>query len=165
MRKPDSLREWLMRSVSGLAAQPDRLHMFIDEGKVIARRGNSLSFAYEYSLTIVIEDFAQPREAIDVPLLAWIADNQSELLDRDAAYSFDADILDNKSADIEIKLTLMERAVVAATEGGGWEVTFPDEPRLDPPFEGAEHSRLWRLLMRSDLVAVHPDHRLPSDTI
>lgn len=161
MRKPDSLRAWLLRSVPDLAADPDRLHLFVEEGRLVCARGDSLSYEYRYQLTVVIENFAGGAEAISVPLLVWLAQNQHEMIDPEASIPFALDILDNASADHEIKLDLTERVVVAALPDGGWRIEYPPEPEFPVNFESAP-ARLWQLWASlgndRDLVAVHPDH-------
>lgn len=164
MRKPDSLREWLLRSVPGLAAQPERLHLFIEEGRVQCVPGGNLSYIYAYQLTVMLEDFAHESHAVIVPFLAWLSANEPTFLAErgGAGLTISQDILDNKTADFEIKLDLKETVIVTQTADGGWQVEYPAAPVFPAVFEGAEAARLLRLHLTHppdhDLVAVHPDH-------
>jgi hypothetical protein len=164
MRKPDLLREWLLRAVPGLSDHPERLHIFTEEGRIACVRGATLSYRHSYQLILMVEDFGDATHSLIVPILAWLSKHQPELLDEKGSdgLPFAQDILDNKTADFEIKLDLSERALVTETEAGGWQVEYPDEPKIPDEFAGASGARLWRLYFdrgpQRDLVAVHPDH-------
>lgn len=165
MRLPDSLRAWLLRSVPGLETDPTRLHIYHgeDSGRIVAQRGATLSYRLGYDLIVFVEDMAHDLHALIVPVLAWIAANQPELMDADpAGIPFSVQILDNKTADIEIRLALSETVIVTPTETGGWTVTYPERPAFPAIFDGAPDARLWQLWLDSfgdhHLAAVHPDH-------
>jgi P2 phage tail completion protein R (GpR) len=164
MRKRDSLREWLLRSVSGLSDQPERLHLLVEEFRVATVPGASLSFEYRYDLAVVVEDFGADLHNLVVPILAWLSEHQPDLLQREGPTGLAGalDILDNKTADFELKLALSEKVVVSPTDDGGWQVAYPMPAPFPDIFEGAASARLWRLYLTHppdhDLVAVHPDH-------
>jgi P2 phage tail completion protein R (GpR) len=166
VRKPDSLRTWLLRAVVGLAARPERLNIFIEEGTVVCRPGETLSYMNRYNLIITIEDFEGPSEAIFVPILAWISDHQPELLDSDSGeLSYRWDVLDSKLADFEMTMPLYEAALISPTDQGGWAVTYPVEDVFPEQFEGLGLVRLRALYLEDgedhDLVASHPDYVAP----
>ncbi|WP_197432913.1 phage tail protein [Janthinobacterium sp. B9-8] len=98
MIKPADLREYLSKTVRHLAHNPDKLAIFIDEGKLIATAGKSLSFEYQYTLNLIIQDYADHPDTIMVPMLAWVSSNQPELFSnvdkRQNGISFEADILE-----------------------------------------------------------------------
>jgi hypothetical protein len=164
MRKPDSLREWLLRSVPGLDAQPERLHLFVEEGRVHCVPGKTLSYQYVYQLVLILEDFGADSHALIVPILAWLAQHQPDLLHErgDEGLPISQDILDNKTADFEMRLDLKERVIVTPTVAGGWAVEYAADPQIIDTFEGADGARLWRLYLTNSpdhvLAAVHPDH-------
>jgi P2 phage tail completion protein R (GpR) len=154
MRKPSSLRDFLTRSIADLANDPDRLHLFIEDGEILAGQSTSLSYEYRYQLVVVVEDFATGSESLIVPLLAWIAENQPDIFNKsEGRIPFVSDILGNDKSDIEIRLSLSERAIVIARDGGGWEVAFPPEPGFSDLFPGAQGARLWQLFLRDQLIA------------
>ncbi|MCL6262180.1 phage tail protein [Craterilacuibacter sp. RT1T] len=136
MNKPTSLRAALSASVPSLKKHPERLHVFIDEGSIASTMGgDSLSFEYRYTCNIIVTDYAGHSDALIVPVLAWIRSNQPELLlNRERmvdGFRFEADILNNASCDISIKLTLTERVGVKES-GGKVEATHYGEPAIDP---------------------------------
>lgn len=160
MRKPDTLCDWLLRSLPFLDAHPEKLHLFIEEGRIITVRGETLSYKYSYDLVLVLEDMADDSHALIVPLLAWIAKNQPDLLTGDGL-PFTQDILSNAARDIEIRLALTETVVVNATVDGGWDVSYPAAPAFPALFEGSEAARLRQLWLDGgagpDLVAWSAD--------
>ncbi|MFT3967100.1 MAG: phage tail protein [Sphingobium sp.] len=95
MRKPDSLKKLLLATVPGLATNPESLALFIDNGGIVGGNGRSLSFEYRYQLNAVIEAYAGDDDAVMVPILAWIAEHQPELLNKPGAepFTFEAEIL------------------------------------------------------------------------
>lgn len=160
MRKPDSLRAWLLGSVPGLATNPDHLHLFVDEGALGVRAGASLSYDHAYELTVMVEDFGVPSEHLFVPLLAWLSQHQRDVFDVDSdGIRIETDILDNTKCDYQIRLKLSEIAIVSTRTDGGWSVTFPELPPIDPCFEApAEGAILWQIFLNGGLAAAHPDH-------
>jgi hypothetical protein len=72
MEKPKQIREVLTSCVPHLKTNPDKLHIFIAPGNVESTGASSLSFEWQYPLTIGVEDFAGHPDQIMVPLLAWL---------------------------------------------------------------------------------------------
>lgn len=136
MKKPDSLRALLRTAVPQLKRDPDKLHIFLDEGNIIATAANSLSFEYQYILNAIVTDYAGHPDTLMVPILGWLKVNQPEMmLNREKmrdGFSFEAEILNTKTADISIKLRLTERVVVTDDPVSGTRtVTHLDEPSVD----------------------------------
>ena len=67
MKKPESLRQHLLASVPSLARDPDRLLVFIDEGRMRCTAAPGLSFEYEYRLNLILTDYAGHADAVAVP--------------------------------------------------------------------------------------------------
>jgi hypothetical protein len=137
MNKPDSLRALLRTAVPQLKRDPDKLHIFLDEGNIIATAANTLSFEYQYILNAIVTDYAGHPDTLMVPILGWLKVNQPDMmLNREKmrdGFSFEAEILNNKTADISIKLRLTERVVVTDDpESGTRTVKHLDEPPVDP---------------------------------
>jgi len=155
MTKPDALKALLLRTVPGLAADPTRLALFVDKGRVAARAGATLGFEYRYDLTIVLQDFAGDRDAVVVPLLAWIAQAQPDLLQRQdsESFAFEAELLDGDLCDLSITLSLTERVAVVPRNGGGYEVRHLDAPADPDSFPGVCGASLWQLFLRDQLIA------------
>ncbi|WFF38041.1 phage tail protein [Moraxella nasibovis] len=136
MKKPNLLRSHLLASLPELAKNPDRLLIFVDEGRMVNTLANGLSFEYRYTLNVIITDFAEDMAAVAVALYAWLRDHQSELLaNLDKAkdgVKFVADILDNRKVDLSITLPLTERVIVKETDGKAV-FDYPAEPTYTRP--------------------------------
>lgn len=154
MKKPEGLRRLLLAAVPGLAADPARLALFIDKGKLTTRANGTLSFEYGYTLNIVVQDYAGDIDALMVPLLAWVAEMQPDLLERDPRepFTFESEILDGDAADVSIELELTEPVRVRRLPGGGYEVTHLPEPDRADAFDGVCGVNLWRLLLREEMA-------------
>lgn len=158
MRKPDALRDFLTRTVPTIADNPERLHLFIDQGSVAATAKPGLSYEYRYRLNLILTDFAQDPDKLMVPLLLWVSQEQPQLLhgmgQGKAPFAFEVDILDDGKVDLDIKLELTEVAMVTAREGGGYNVEHPPEPVIPAMFDEVPWgTRLWQLFLKEDLIA------------
>jgi hypothetical protein len=109
MYKPKSLRAHLTAVSPELRQNPDKLLVFADSGNTVATGTNSLSFEYRYKLNLIITDYSGEADAIMVPLLAWVALHQRDLLDnaelRKTGIGFDVDFNNHQTIDLSIKLT------------------------------------------------------------
>lgn len=128
MNKPDALRKAIEASNPDLARDPARLLMFIDRGNVRSFMTADFSFEYSYTLNIIISDFAGDTALLMIPILSWLRINQPDLLaPPKEAMTFEADILDNGSADMSIELQLTEQVAVTKREDGGFEMLYQPE--------------------------------------
>jgi len=141
MNKPESLRAHLLGTVAELKHNPDRLLIFIDNGKIRCTAAASLSFEYSFDLQVILTDYAGHPDSVMLPLLGWLSVNQSELLENlnksAEGIQFEADILDNSKVDLSLTLPLTERVVVGKDADGNTTVRHPGEPQqvaafLDP---------------------------------
>ncbi|AKZ26163.1 phage tail protein [Ralstonia pseudosolanacearum] len=142
MMKPANLRDALTIAVPYLAANPDALHVFADEGRVVGTGARSLSFEYQYTLTAIVTDYPDSADTIVVPILAWLRLNQPELFTngdkRRDGFKFEADILNHCTVDMALKLQLTERVTVKPV-GTGYQVEHHPEPVND-----ADDPASWR---------------------
>jgi hypothetical protein len=133
MNKPESLRAHLLATVAELKHNPDRLLIFIDNGKVRCTAAASLSFEYSFDLQVLLTDFAGHPDSVMLPLLGWLSVHQSELLENlnksAAGIQFEADILDNSKVDFSLTLPLTERVVVGKDAEGNTTIRHPGEPQ------------------------------------
>ncbi|MCD4726421.1 phage tail protein [Pseudomonas sp. WS 5532] len=141
MNKPESLRAHLLATVADFKYDPDRLLIFIDNGKVRCTSAPGLSFEYSFDLQIILTEFAGHPDSVFLPILGWLSVNQPELLENlDKVMNgiqFEADILDKEKVDLSLTLPLTERVVVGRDDQGNVTVTHPGEPQrvagyLDP---------------------------------
>jgi hypothetical protein len=153
VKKPGTLRAALVAALPQLATDPDKLLVFIDAGSLHASYAPGLSYEYAYTLNIILTDYAGDPDAVMVPLLMWVRVNQSELMDnvdqRQSGISFEADIIDNDSCDLSIKLSLTERVIVKDLGNGVLDITHPDEPQPEAQLTAGH----WQLFLRDQLLA------------
>ncbi|OAV00217.1 MULTISPECIES: phage tail protein [Moraxella] len=146
MKKPNDLRDHLLSSLPVLADNPDRLLIFVDEGRMVNTHANGLSFEYRYTLNIIITDFSEDMAVLTLAIYAWLRLNQPELLANlnKAAdnVKFIADILDNSRADLSITIPLTERVIAKVNDGEQLTIDYPPEPHATRPSE----SRLMRIV-------------------
>lgn len=153
MLKPTSLRDHLTRLVPALANDPDKLLVFIDDGHIRATAAKgSLAYEYRYTLNLVVTDWADHADKLVLPILLWLGTNQPEhLLNYDTqaqGFRFEADMLNNTTADISIKLALSERVAVRQAAGGLTVEHLPDQPAEFGPMAGD-----WQLFVNGVLTA------------
>ncbi|HEY0626684.1 MAG TPA: phage tail protein [Allosphingosinicella sp.] len=167
MKKPEGLKRVLVQWVPGLADNPGNLSLFVDKGRIATRGTGSFAFEYRYELSIVVQDFAGDVSHICVPLLAWIAEQQSELLEKKEPFTFERELLDTDLSDIEIKLELTEAVLVKPRASGepGFDVTYIEEkpPAALDEFPGVCGAFLWQLFMGQDLLAQTTDPDFPGN--
>lgn len=133
MLKPKQLREALTNSVPLLARNPDSLNVFIDSGRIASTLASSLSFEYQYQLNLVITDYADDIDLVMVPVLAWLRENQPDIMateeKRRTGFTFKVDVLSDTLCDISIDLQLTERVLVKQ-DGNALHVDHIGEPPL-----------------------------------
>ena len=125
MEKPALLRAEIERALPELAQNPDKLTMFITNGRVLAGKG-TLSHETAYTLTLMIADFSGDSDVLHSAIIHWLYDHQPDILspgrvDADA-YTFEADILSDNTTDLIVQLKLTERTT--ATVNGSGEVVI-----------------------------------------
>lgn len=139
MKKPELLKLHLLQAIPELQHNPDRLLIFVDDGKIRSTLAEGLSFEYHYTLTLILTDYAGDLAGISIPLLDWIRVHQSELLANiekaHQGLDFEAEILSNNTVDLVIKLPLTERVIVKK-QNGQLHINYP----LEPQYSKAENS-------------------------
>ena len=133
MEKSRSLRSALESALPEFRREPDRLRMWVEDGAAQHRQTATLAFAFRYRLNVLLVECATDLALVALPLFRWLRVNQPDLLapGRDG-FTFDADILDNKTADVLIQLELTDCVTVSPLEDGGWSLDYLPEP--DPMF-------------------------------
>lgn len=137
MNKPQSLRKSLNNAVTYVRDNPDRLHMFVDSGSLIATSAVSVSWEYRYTLNIIVTDFAGDQNLLMAPVLFWLRENQPDALqnatERERLFTFEVDILGNDRCDVSLNLKLTER-VIAKEVDGVMQVEAVPEPVIHDEF-------------------------------
>lgn len=132
MRKPADVRAYLTRCNAFLKANPDRLQVFVEKGRIVCNGSRNLSHEYRYTLTLVLTDYPDSEDEIMLPLLGWLRVNQPELFENPArwetAFQFDVELLNNDTVDIEIQLALTESVIVTSGPDGKQRAEHVGEP-------------------------------------
>lgn len=160
MLKPNSLRAHLVAAVPELKRDPDKLAIYVRDGKLATTGAGSLSFEYRYTLNLVLLDYASHADAVMVPVLAWLRLHQPEIADnpelRDKAVRFEVEFLNAKTVDLSVELDLTERVIVKRRDGtpaGGpqaFDVRHVGEPGHVGILPAGER---WEFWLRDQLLA------------
>lgn len=131
MNKPQSLRSALNKAVAYVRDNPDKLHLFVDNGSLVVTGASSMSWEYRYTLNVVIEDFSGDQNLLMAPVLLWLRENQPDAINnpelREKLFTLEVDILRNDVCDISLNLQLTERVLVS-TDGNVSSVEAVLEP-------------------------------------
>ncbi len=128
MNKLARLRAHLIAAPVGLE-ESDLL--IYTEGGVITTypsRDNE-NFRIGYEAHIIITGYAQPTDQLFFLLAQWMTNNETD--HRADAIRFEADIIDHRSADIAISVSLTETVTVQRSDAGIL-LTHQDDPDLNP---------------------------------
>lgn len=148
-KKVEHLRTILERIVPNYA--PDRLAMYLSDGKVIAQgcynqqtNRVDLSHRVSYTLEIFIEDYNGDLASLTTPILAFLAVNEHQLLEnpsylQQGVFKFEAEPTSTSTSQINITLELTESVVVIETEDS-YSISIKDEPQYS---ERAENLRVY----------------------
>lgn len=130
MQKPALLRTHLATALPELARDPERLKMWLDNGGIRSTQSASLGFQWAYKLNIVVTDWTQHPSIIMVLIVEWLRRHQPDLVASNAAagFTFEADIIDDKTIDLSIDLDLTEVVTVTRREDGGFDMQHIEEP-------------------------------------
>lgn len=160
MNKPEGLQRLLLAAVPQLGEDATKLQMFVDKGRIAARRGATLGYEERYTLSIVVQDFAGDVDRLFVPIVAWVAEQQPDLLDKGEPFTFSTEILDSGTCDIQIDLELSELVLVAVDPEGGWSTSRIEERTVGlDEFPGVCGASLWHLFLNNELALQSTDPR------
>lgn len=116
MLKPAEIRRVITAANEDLRRDPDRLLVFLDEGRVVCRGGRNLSYEYQYTLNIIVTDYPHHADRIILPVLAWLRRHQPDLFENfdksNEAIRFQVELLNQQTADISLEIDLSERVIV-----------------------------------------------------
>lgn len=135
MRKIDSLRATLLAAIPEANNDPAMLPTWIDRGSVRGRQTRSGSFEMAFRLNVLAIGVRTDLSLISLAVTKWLRANQPERLQPGSdSFTFDADILDNGTADVLIQIDLTQNYEVSTV--GGEERVEPVE-QTDPVLEEA----------------------------
>ncbi|MDF7786535.1 phage tail protein [Pantoea sp. BS_4] len=151
MLKATQLRQVLINSVPLLQQNPDNLTIDIQSGSLVSTLASSLSFEYHFQLAVVITQYADDIDLIMVPVLAWLRENQPDIMvseeKRRTGFTFTLDATGEGKHTVTVTLQLTERVWVEQQEGG-LHITHLPEPALPE-----NDARPWQLYIKGKLVS------------
>ncbi|WP_413503695.1 phage tail protein [Serratia grimesii] len=146
MKKAELLRDALIGSNQWCKANPEQFTVWVEKGHIEIQATGESSFMYLYPIQVLAMDFPGQLDDLMLPLLAWVWENQPDLLlnqDSNKKIEFDADIVSDDSADILLKVPVWERVMVTIENGkpvakhlaedkprfggGDWQMVFDPE--------------------------------------
>ncbi|EIJ69416.1 phage tail protein [Pasteurella bettyae] len=136
MKKLNQIRNVFEKSNPFFVKNPDKLQLWIDDGKVIRTGTENLSFYFEYKLNIVVTDYPEDIATLTVPILSYLQINQPELFQntnlRESAVKFTPDFNNNNTADIHFEISHMtERVLVTDKKDDSVIIDYKPEPVWD----------------------------------
>ncbi|WP_443091369.1 phage tail protein [Basfia succiniciproducens] len=136
MKKLNQLRNVLEKSDPFFIKNPDKLQLWIEDGKVIRTGTENLSFYFEYKLNIVVTDYPDDIAKLTVPILSYLQINQPDLFQntslRESAVKFIPDFNNNNTADIHFEIgPITERIVVTDKQNDSVQINYKAEPVWD----------------------------------
>jgi P2 phage tail completion protein R (GpR). len=134
MRKLNSLRTAITAALPELARSPEMLRVWIERGTGRCHGTRTESFAFAFQANVLIAEMSSDIAVLGHAVFRWLRIHQPELLAPGAeGFAFDADILDNGSADVLLQLQLSENVTVAQQPQGGYSMHYLAE--ADPLFD------------------------------
>lgn len=151
MLKADLLRALIVAHQPWFRDNPDRLEVYATSGKVNAGGTASASYRYEYELNVLAMDYPYDLDSLTLPVLAWARRHQPALLLnpdlRREGIRFEAEILDNDTADVLYTIKASEMVIVTFGTDGKPVAKHRDEPVNADVFPPGEQ---WSLLANDE---------------
>lgn len=133
MKKTELLRKTLVAESQWCKARPEQLTVWAEKGSVEIEANGEPSFLYRYEIRMLVTDFPEHIDALMLPILAWVHQQQPDLLlnpDSNKKITFEADILSDDTADILITIPVWERVTVASQNGVATATHLPESHPL-----------------------------------
>ncbi|KFB99470.1 phage tail protein [Trabulsiella guamensis ATCC 49490] len=131
MLKANALRTTMLECSNWCRANPEAFTVFVGEGNV-ETTGETPTFVYRYTLVFFLMGFTADIDEIVLPLMAWLADNQPDLLlnpQKNRDIGFKTIINDDDTADLLFELPIRERVKVTRDESGRLHAEHLPEPK------------------------------------
>ncbi|WP_062347134.1 phage tail protein [Novosphingobium sp. CCH12-A3] len=118
MRKIDSLSATLRAAIPEVSNDPAALPVWIDRGSARARQTGSNAFELSFRLNVLAIGVRTDLSIITLAITRWLRAHQPVRLQPGSdSFSFDADILDNGTADVLIQIDLTQNYEVSTING------------------------------------------------
>lgn len=146
MLKAELLRAQIVAHNQFFRENPDQLEVYVKKAQVISTGRLSPSFTYVYDLNVLAMDYPGNIDDLTLPILAWAYVHQPELLfnpaKREDGIGFEAEILNNDTADILYVIKASESVIVTKDPDGKVTVTHRDQPRHFEDEPGSQWSEI-----------------------
>lgn len=137
MEKLNSLRAAITAALPELARSRENLRIWIERGQGRCQGTKTDAFGFSFQANVLVVEMTSDIAILAHAIFRWLRVNQPDLLTPGReGFAFDADILDNGSADVLIQIQLTQNVTVAALPGGGHTLAYLPEP--DPLFDDGE---------------------------
>lgn len=132
MQKPNSLRALLTAAYPELSRDPDRLNMWVEEGRVRSPMVAARGFTWEYTLNITVVNMTADPSVLFLAINDWCRANQPDLLTPlpNSGYRFEVDLIDQQTVDLHIVLKLSEQVLVITNSDETTSLQYPGEPDM-----------------------------------
>ncbi|EPV8458077.1 TPA: phage tail protein [Serratia marcescens] len=146
MKKAELLRDALTAASAWCKANPELFTVFVEKGHIEIQATGEPSFMYVYPLQVFVMNYPGDLDDLMLPLLGWIWEYQPDLLlnpDKNKSIEFEADIANDDTADLLLKVPIWERVMVTRQNGklltqhlaedkpringGDWQIVFDPE--------------------------------------
>ena len=119
MPKPATLRAALTTAYPEFTRDPDRLNMWVEDGRVRSPMTPARGFTCEYTLNITIINMTGDPAVLFLAINDWCRTQQPDLMSPapHAGYTFETDIIDLQTIDLHIKLKLTEPIAMVTNAG------------------------------------------------
>jgi hypothetical protein len=137
MLKLDTLRAAIATALPELARSPENLRIWIERGAGQSLGTATENFAFRFEANVLIVEMASDVAVLALALFRWARVNQPELLNPGReCFSFDVDILDNATADVLVKIQMVQNVAVTAQPSGTNLAYLPEPAPLFTDEEG-----------------------------
>lgn len=129
MQKLDTLRAAITAALPELAKGPENLRIWIERGSGQSRGTATEAFGFAFQANVLIVEMSSDIAVLALAVFRWARVNQPELLAPGReGFSFDADILDNRCADVLLQIQLTQNVTVTPGEGAAATLAYLPEP-------------------------------------
>lgn len=135
MRKLETLTQAIFAALPELENNPDRIRIWIERGSARSTQTKSRSLSFAFQANVLVTEMASDITVLFLAIFEWARVNQPELMmPNSGEIGFDADILDNSTADILLQLQLDQAVGAVIAQDGGYTLNYQGEP---DPFDPA----------------------------
>lgn len=130
--KINTLKAAILAALPELKRDPDRVRMWIERGSASSTQTDDRAITSAFQLNVLVVEMASDMHVLFLAVFEWMRVNQPDLMvPGKEGISFDADILDNSTADILLQIQLDQAVGALCGAKGGYDLQYM--PERDPP--------------------------------